>query len=301
MKSLTDKEILKELANRLKEKHRKEVECRDVMEQLWKANKKLEQSEKMKSNFISNVTNEIVNPFASILGLSKSIMLLKKTDWDKVQNMVSLIYSEAFNLDFQLNNIFAAAKIEAGEIYPDIFKVNVIQLLTSVVDQYHFLANKKQLTINIDFQKEGKAAKELYFYTDAEKLKLIVTNLLSNSIEFSNAANKINILVRLEEENLVIIVEDFGLGIDKEDQKVIFDRFKQLNSRINSLNKGHGLGLSVVKALLDLLKGKVEIKSQKKHGTAFTITIPEGQQEMSGFAGDDNEFLFDDDSDNEIF
>lgn len=113
-----DEELLEELKKRFENNTRTIEELRNLTEELKQVNKKLEESEALKSHFISNITNEIINPFTSILGLSKTILAVKKEDWKKVISMVSLIHTEAFNLDFQLKNIFVAAKIEAGEIFP---------------------------------------------------------------------------------------------------------------------------------------------------------------------------------------
>ncbi|HRW63836.1 MAG TPA: hypothetical protein P5132_10120, partial [Bacteroidales bacterium] len=102
MSELTDKELIDELKKRFELNKRALEEVQELNEELKKANNKLEESEALKSHFISNITNEIINPFASILALSKNILSVEKENWKKVISMVSLIYSEAFNLDFQL-------------------------------------------------------------------------------------------------------------------------------------------------------------------------------------------------------
>ena len=114
MNKLTDEELIEELRRRMTTNTRSLEELKELNEKLLEVNKKLEESEALKSHFISNITNEIINPFTSILGLSRSILAVKKENWKKVISMVALIHSEAFNLDFQLRNIFLAAKIEAS-------------------------------------------------------------------------------------------------------------------------------------------------------------------------------------------
>ena len=117
MSDLTDKELIDELKKRFEVNKQTLNEVQELNDELRKVNRKLEDSEALKSHFISNITNEIINPFASILALSKNILSVDKENWKKVITMVSLIYSEAFNLDFQLRNIFVAAKLEAGEVF----------------------------------------------------------------------------------------------------------------------------------------------------------------------------------------
>ncbi|PLX13325.1 MAG: histidine kinase [Marinilabiliales bacterium] len=291
----SDEELITEMQKRLLELRKLKKDFKDQALTLKNLNKKLKEAEAIKSHFISHVTNEIVNPFASILGLSKNIMSGKVQNLEKAMSMAELIHSEAFNLDFQLRNIFAAAKIEAGEIMPEIIKVDIKSVIDNVIDVFDYKARQKEL--QIDFSSEIKTDVDKdFFYTDPDKISLIVSNLLSNSIKFSNAASKIEIIVSIENSLMTIIVRDHGIGIDKKNLQVIFDRFKRLDSTINSINTGHGLGLSVVKAMLDLLEGDISIKSRKNQGTVSTITIPMAtpMDELDGFSFDDNDLFFED-------
>jgi signal transduction histidine kinase len=298
MSKLTDEELIDELRNRFRMNREALEELQELNRELRLVNKKLEESESLKSHFISNITNEIINPFTSILGLAKHILSVKKEDWKTVISMVALIHSEAFNLDFQLKNIFVAAKIEAGEIYPEILNVDIKTLISNVLESFKFEAKKKNIELNFEFNIKSKENEIFYFKTDPEKLKLILSNLLSNAIKFSFESQKIDIKVDNEKDLLKISVEDFGTGISEDNQKKIFDRFKRLDSGINSINRGHGLGLSINKAILDLLNGSIEIQSEIGKGSRFTFTIPEAQSEIAGFSSDGNDYLFDEE---EIF
>jgi signal transduction histidine kinase len=294
MSDLTDKELIDELKKRFLQNKEALEEVQDLNIKLKKVNRKLEDSESLKGHFISNITNEIINPFASILALSKNILSVKKENWKKVFSMVSLIYSEAFNLDFQLRNIFVAAKLEAGEIFPEILNVDVKHLMESVVESFKYETKKKKIKIDFQFNIKEEENKIFFFKTDPEKLKLIISNLLSNAIKFSSEGSEIIIKAGIDKNNLVVSVKDFGSGITQENQKIIFDRFNRIDSGINSIHRGHGLGLSINKALLDLLTGKIDIKSQVGKGTDFTISIPENESQVSGFAFDGNELFFED-------
>jgi signal transduction histidine kinase len=269
-----------------------EKQLNDLQTELKIINKKLEEAETLKSHFVSNVTNEIMNPFSSILALSKSILSVDKESWKQVISMIALIHSEAFALDFQLKNIFAAAKIEAGEIVPQMSEINIPNLLKGLKDHYKFECNKKKLKINIQIDDELKT--DPVFKTDYEKLELIISNLLSNAINFSFHNRSIDLVARKEGKKLFITVRDYGTGISEENQKIIFDRFNKVDTGINSINRGHGLGLSVNKAFLDFLDGDINIESKENEGSTFTVYLPELNTPSVGFAFDDNEFLFDD-------
>ncbi|MBN2744607.1 MAG: HAMP domain-containing histidine kinase [Marinilabiliaceae bacterium] len=293
MSNLSDKQLLKELRDRLEERKNFDTEIKDLSRELQEVTRRLKESEALKSHFISNISNEIINPFTSILGLSKSILSVEKHDWKKVVSMVALIHSEAFTLDFQLRNIFVAAKIEAGEIQPNITKVNIRSLIQNVIDSFNIVSRKMNIDIDLQFNIEYGFGKNFYFKTDSEKLKLIVSNLVNNALKYSYKESKIIVTVWMDEEILNMSVQDYGTGISEKNQKVIFERFKRLDSGINSINRGHGLGLSITKALLDVLGGSIEIQSKKGEGSTFSVTLPEARNIVDGFSGDGNDIFFD--------
>ena len=294
MTTLSDRQLLKELRSRLEESKKAQTELQTLSKEYREVSRKLNESESLKSHFISNISNEIVNPFTSILGLSKSILSVEKNDWKKVVSMVALIHSEAFNLDFQLKNIFVAAKIEAGEVAPNITKVNIKTLIQNVIDSFNIISRKMGITIDLQYKVEYGFGKNLYFKTDAEKLKLILSNLINNALKYSYKNSTVIIKVSIEDDILTISVQDFGTGISDNNQKIIFERFKRLDSGINSINRGHGLGLSITKALLDVLDGKITIKSKKGEGSTFSVSLPEAKNMVEGFSGEGNDIFFDD-------
>jgi len=288
-----DEELLDELKRRFEQNKLAVKELKTLNNELKIVNKKLEESESLKSHFISNITNEIINPFTSILGLSRAILSVDKENWKKVVSMVALIHSEAFTLDFQFRNIFVAAKIEAGEIFPEILNVDIENVIDGVIDSFKLEARRKKITINFDFKIPSDETNPFLFKTDPEKIKLVLANLLSNAINFSLEGGEVDITVWLDSNSLVFSVRDHGVGISKENQKIIFDRFKRLDTGINSLNRGHGLGLSVNKAVIEMLSGKINIQSELGKGACFTIRIPESDISTTDLASDANETFFD--------
>lgn len=299
---ITDDQLLNELEKRFRENKESVLQLKKMTGELKEVNKKLEESEALKTHFISNITNEIINPFAAILGLSRNILDVKKENWDKVISMVHLIHSEAFNLDFQLKNVFAAAKLEAGEWVPDIMNVNVNELIRSALDSFKFEAAKRRISLYYDFDVSPGIEKSFYFLTDPEKLKIILSNLLSNAIKYSHSESEVQAKAWLENEKLCISVTDRGIGVSEANKKIIFDRFQRVDNGINSVNRGHGLGLSVNKAILDLLGGDIDMQSIANQETVFTICIPPGEKpvDSDAMASDGNEFLFESEGD-EIF
>ena len=301
--NITDKQLLKVLKQRLEEKSDIEKRFAELQAEHQSMGKRLKDSEALKSHFISNVTNEIVNPFTSIIGLSKAILSVEKQDWKKIVSMVALIHNEAFNLDFQLKNIFTAAKIEAGEILPNVQKVHIRQLVQGVIDSFSIVTRKMGIDIEFDYEIQlGFGEKDDYFNTDAEKLKQIISTILNNAVKYSYKNSKVIVKCWIDDDLLYISVQDFGTGISEKNQNIIFERFKRLDTGINSINQGHGLGLSIAKALLDVLEGQMDIKSVKGEGSTFTISIPRLKVvNTDPFGGDDGGMFFDTDDDVDLF
>lgn len=294
---MNDEELLSELQKRFSANKQSLLELEQLYDQLKMVNKKLEESEELKTHFISNIRNEIINPFASIMGLSKEISNTETIDLQKIRKFGKLIYQEAFDLDFQLKNIFAAAAIEAGDLHADISTVDIHEFFISIISFYEQKANDKNLIIEFDYQNLTDNQQNK-FRTDAEKLKLIVSNLLVNAIDNSLPTSaKIKIKVRLNFESLMFSVIDFGKGIKPEDQEIIFDRFKRLNTHIHTLNKGHGLGLSIASSYSEILGGNIKLESEINNGSSFNVFVSEASDNKPrlGFVENDAEFFTDSD------
>jgi len=269
---------------------------KELHNQLKELNKKLEESERMKSHFISNIRNEIVNPFASITGLAVHIQSCDASQLDKVKKMASMIYSEAFSLDFQLKNIFAAAEVEAGEVRLHLKRVDLMPFVASVVNSYSHELAKQNVTVNLVCSGESRSVS-----TDPDKLHLVLSNLLDNCIKYSKDNGTVTVTVDCAEQLFTIRIQDNGIGIDEAEQKYIFDRFKRVNTDINTVNSGYGLGLTVAKSMLEALGGTVDLVSKKDEGTIYVVQIPDSSvsSDDEGFPKDDDDLFFD--TDDEIF
>lgn len=299
MIKLSDKELIQELENRFSENKKALRELQELTKELKKVNIKLEESESIKTHFLSHIRNEIINPLSSIIGISKNIVQLPEDKLFKIISFSKLIHSEAFDLDQQLKNIFAAAEIEAGEANPDFSFINIPELINEEIDNYQARLISKKLEIKLSFKNvNDDNEKQL---SDEIKLRLIFSNILRNAIKFSKEYNKIYVRVEISKENFSIQIEDFGIGISKENVELIFDRFKKLDNSINSINRGHGLGLSIALAYVNLLNGEINVDTELDKRTKFTISLPLiKKDDLSSTSTILNEFLFDDETD-EIF
>jgi len=292
MENFSDGQLIDELKFRLEQSRKSLNDLSVLNRKLVEMNHKLEESESLKSNFLSNIRNEINNPLNSIIGLAAQLgEIVKKSE---VSELVTMIFSEAFNLDFQLRNIFIAAELEAGEALPNIEHVDVTSVVLGVLDNFSAHAADRQVSLR--FNRIGSEQDEkVFFPADAQKLQVIVANLMANAIEFSYQGTEVVVLVEQTDDLLRIQVQDQGIGIAEADIKRIFDRFVQLDIGPTRAHLGHGLGLSVVKALLDLMQGEIQVSSTPGAGSVFSVSIPAVPYGADGitFAEGGNLFLFD--------
>lgn len=296
---LTDEELISELQKRFQENKDLLNQERKLTTELNDVNEKLLESEHLKSNFLSNIRNEINNPIASILELAKNISEGSLSEVD-VENLAGLIYLEAFDLDFQLRNIFFSAEIEAGESPLSIVSVDINSLIDSIITSFKKRMDRKSINLIWDNSIKEKS----FFKTDSEKLHLIISNLIANAIQFSNQGGSIEVCSKFVGEELMICVKDTGIGISEENQKKIYDRFHQIEEGSTKTYGGHGLGLSITKALLEIVEGRIELESDLGKGSCFKVFIkeldlPEGNTDV--FSTDGNDFLFDQDEDEMLF
>lgn len=273
MDRIDDEKLLEELKRRLEENRIAVGNLRAMTQNLEAVNEKLRRSEALKSDFLSNIRNEINNPLASILGVTGQIAE-GKVDSATAREMAATIFSEVFDLDFQLRNIFAAAELEAGEAVLSPARVDVAELVRGQLRAFDHKIRKKRLAAEFvcDHCAPGDS---LVFTTDPDKLQTVLANLLANAIEFSPEKKKVQVRAGNDGGRLRISIADEGIGIPEQDRKQVFDRFAQLDTGARKRHHGHGLGLSIAKALVEMLGGSITLASGKGQGCLFTVSVAE--------------------------
>ena len=288
----TDDILIQELSDRFAKSRKAFSDLSVVNRKLLEMNERLAASESLKSNFLSNIRNEINNPLNAIMGLAGELAVIGAGDKD-VFTISLLIRDEANYLDFQLRNIFMAAELEAGEVSIHCAKVHITSSLCELMDSFKHRAAKKKVLLNLTRQPDADAQISVI---DIEKFQIIASNLLANAIEYSDNDSVVDVSFSVCEDGcLQFYVQDHGVGIAPEDHQRIFDRFVQLNTGTTRAHPGHGLGLSITKALVELMQGSISLISTPGEGTQVTVTIPpcsiSGNEDS--FAESGNLFLFD--------
>lgn len=301
MKPLNDDELIEQVRARLAEKESALAESKRATDELMKLNEKLRESERVKGEFLSNIRNEINNPLASIMALTETLINGVGLDRETVRSAIETIDEEAVELSFQLNNIFVASELEAGEAAPEPSRTRVAALIEDVINSTKFRTRRKN--VEVRFEDARKLDGEDSFHTDAGKISLALLNLIVNAIEFSPDGGKVDVRAENLEGQLVIGVTDRGEGIPADLLDDIFTRFCQLETGTTKTHRGHGLGLSVAKAAVEVIGGGVEVESEVGEGSVFRLRLPEmtplGDDDEISLAG--NEELFDDDEGVELF
>lgn len=288
---LSDEQILNELKCRFDRNINLVKEQASLLDELRGLNKRLLDAERLKGNFLSNIRNEINNPLASMLGMTK-LLADGGVAPDRAKQISNLLHSECFRLDFHLRNIFVSAELEAGETRCVTIGFNVIEIVEHIIAEFEHELSKKRISVDFDTNNEL----ELFVHSDAEKVRLVVANLLSNAIQFNQEGGSIKLKISKVEENLLISVSDSGIGIKDADKKLIFDRFRQLDEGSTKRFGGQGLGLSVSSAITELLGGTISFESTVEVGTTFTLQVPVSAagEDLEAYSSDGNDFLFGD-------
>lgn len=287
---VSDAVLLEEVKRRFDQKNSTLEEMAFLTKKLYVLNEKLKEHDSIKGEFLSLIKNVFNNPLSSLLNLSS--MMRKNEDTPKTQKMKLLLDMELRKLDFQLNNIFTAAEIEAGEIANYWSEVDLKLIIEEVKESFSYLIEEKELVFISDIE-IGRL-----IVSDAKKLHTIFSNLISNACEYSFPNNQVIIRATIEDDMLCISVSNVGDVISKEFKKEIFSRFKKVGvheSKARTSVDGLGLGLSIVSGLVESLDGEVDYCSNEE-ATVFTIKmkLQEYEKAEALMSESANEFMFDD-------
>lgn len=240
---------------------------------LHKALKKAEESDDLKSAFLANMSHEIRTPMNAILGFSQLLKTKKNLTINSRNKYVDIINQRGRDLLRIINDIVDISKIQSEQLEIKPSPVSMSQLMGEV--QYilnNELKEKKKEHIKLNFEFE-----EYKFLSDDLRLKQVITNLGTNAIKFTEKGS-IDVVCRLiveeDKDYLLFSVKDTGIGISKEKQELIFERFRQADQAHSRLFGGTGLGLAISRGLMQLLNGKIWLDSKSGGPTTFYFRIP---------------------------
>jgi signal transduction histidine kinase/DNA-binding response OmpR family regulator len=236
---------------------------------------KLEEVDKMKSNFYANISHEFRTPLMLILGPAEK--LISKLKDEDGQKQIGLIKGNAKRLINLINQLLDLSRLEAGRLKLNAALGNISQFVKGLAMEFESVAEQRDITLKIIIEKEDIEA-----YFDKEKMEKIVTNLLSNAFKFTPAGGRITVVIKETLLNQVeIVVRDSGIGIPKSELPKIFDRFYQVDGSITREHEGTGIGLALTKELVELHKGNIFVDSVEGHWTEVKVSIPLGKEHLT--------------------
>lgn len=223
----------------------------------------LGKSEVLKSDFISNVSHEIKTPLSVIQNYAM-ILQDKNLDEQTRRGCAETILAAAKRLSSLVTNILKLNKLENQKIKLEYERVNLTELLEEAVITFEEQIEKKELSINCDLE-------DVSIISSSVSLEIVFNNLISNAIKFSDKGGEIGIFLRAEGDGAVVRISDKGCGISPEVGSRIFEKFYQADS--SRAAEGNGLGLALVKRVIDTLGGEISVSSELGEGSEFTIKL----------------------------
>lgn len=226
--------------------------------------KELSSIETLRNDFVVNVSHEFKTPLATIEGYAT---LLQDVNLDSERRNIytEKIIESTRSLSTLTKNILTLSKLENQDLVSDkkMFLLDE-QIKQTIIDLESYWSNK-----NIEFDLD---LDETYYSTNEGLSRQIWYNLINNAIKYSNDFGKISISIKKDDNSIIVIISDNGIGMSKETLQHIFDKFYQADTSHKS--EGNGLGLALVKRIITLLKGSIDVESQVNVGSTFKISLP---------------------------
>ena len=231
-------------------------------------------NDELKAEFISNASHELKSPITSIRGFSELLLATNANADEKTKKYLNVIYNESVKMKSTIDELLYLSNLEyrrnlEGEKEKVYFK-DVIDVL---VEAYTEQADREYISIitNVD--------KSLYIYEQTNLLDHLISNLLSNAIKYNKRNGKVYINVEERENKIYLTVADTGVGIDEKDIDKIFERFYRTDQSHNRRTGGTGIGLNIVKQIVNILEAKLSVESKKDVGTKFIVEFKKEVEE----------------------
>ncbi|WP_051569237.1 sensor histidine kinase [Alkaliphilus transvaalensis] len=239
-----------------------------------KTNKLLKETiemDRLKTEFFSNISHELKTPLNIILGTIQLANISNEQDliYGNFEKHIKIMKQNCYRLLRLINNLIDITRLESGFLQMQIRNYDIIQVVEDITLSVAKYVEDNQIRLTFDTELEEK-----YIACDADKIERILLNLLSNAIKFTNPGGEIFVNILNREEYIEISVRDTGIGIPKDNLNTIFQRFRQVDSSLSRNLEGSGIGLSLVKSLVEAQGGEISVTSQLEKGSEFIIKLP---------------------------
>jgi two-component system phosphate regulon sensor histidine kinase PhoR len=229
----------------------------------------LRRLENLRHEFVSNVSHELKTPLTAIQTFTETLLNGAMDDAEHGRRFLERIYEQSERLHTLILDLLSLAKIESGQEVFEVAPLAINALLAGCVEEYRAVAEAKPIHLIAEPPRE-----ELEVEAESEGLRYIMNNLIDNAIKYTPAGGRVTVRWHAENGNALIMVEDTGVGIAREHQQRIFERFYRVDKARSRELGGTGLGLSIVKHLAQVFLGNVSVSSQVGKGSTFTVSLP---------------------------
>lgn len=241
--------------------------------QLVKAKEKAEEGERLMTAFLQNISHEIRTPLNAIMGFS-GLLVEDELTYDRRKDFVSIILRSSNQLLNIVNDILTISSIETSQVKLSVTISDLNVMIDKLFASFKEEADTKGLELCYH---KGFSDNRAEVYTDVLKLQQIMSNLISNALKYTKKGNVTfgyDLKSGVKNEYLLFFVKDTGIGIEKERQQIIFEKFRKIDDKSGALNTGMGLGLSIAKAFADIMGGRIRVESVSGEGSVFYLEIP---------------------------
>ncbi len=236
---------------------------------LISAKERAEKADRLKTAFLSNISHEIRTPMNSIMGFS-NLLRSQSCEPDQLNDYLECITEGSRNLLNIVTNIVEISKISADDITLSMHKFNFTRFINEIYTSFH----RKVLTKGLDFTLDYNSTnKELWILADESKLTSIMNHLLDNALKFTHKGN-ITISFDIVADQILVCIQDTGIGVSSDLQEDIFEPFKQADTTLSRAYGGSGLGLTISKAYVEKMGGRIWLESKQDKGSKFCFSFP---------------------------
>lgn len=242
----------------------------NLQRELTRKNIELERLNELKNRFIGMAAHDLRNPLGVIFNYSE--FLMDELEGDLSAQHLSFLKNILKSTEFMLSlveDLLDFSKIESGKISLNPTEFDIVQKLEEIIENYNTLSARKKIKINFNTESTAVQIK-----ADVYKTEQVFQNLIDNAIKFSPENARIDIRLKEKQKTILVEVQDFGKGIKNEDQDKVFDPFTSIASKGTSGEKGTGLGMSIVKRIVDSHSGEIWLESEPGKGTTFFVELP---------------------------
>lgn len=230
----------------------------------------LKETDRLRRELVSNVSHDLRTPLASMHGYVETLLIKNDTlSVDERRHYLEITRKHTKRLGQLIGDLFELSKLDAASVHPDLELFSLAELLQDVSQEFELEAQKKDISIGIDAQPDASSV-----YADIGLMQRVLENLIRNALKYTPAGGSINIMLDKKPGSVTVAVEDTGCGIAEKDLERVFDRFYRSEQDDDEASNSAGLGLAIVRKILDLHGSRITVTSEVNQGTRFEFALP---------------------------